>query len=241
VSPRDNSPTSPSEDPTSRLPLGSGSNDSPFSASSDSSSSHEKSNPTETDSGRPTLKVDFAQPKPLKSMTPVDPCDHSQLHMAWEAMLQKHFLVPRFTTVGQLYFGSVFTVKVHPRLEVPLPPNSSARHHTAGATPSETPGHANTDTPSSVQTTSAQLSHDYRSRVDTQGSIPVSWAAMHLARSVCTVIGCKENMWKAYRELFGEPLSTPSVIHSFRGKPIKNDPSAAVRDEFETAWSNWER
>jgi hypothetical protein len=184
---------------------------------------------------RPTLKVDSVPPNPTEGMTLVNPRDHSQLQAAWEAMLHGNFLVPRFTTVGQLYFGSVFTVKVYPRLEIPMPPSSSARLRDVDGIGSH--DRPDTDKPVSLRITK-NLCYNM-SLADNQGSRPV-WGAMHLARAVRTVAGCKENMWKAYQELLGEQLSSPPPTIS--SPIIRNvDPLADVRDAFEAAWSNWER
>jgi hypothetical protein len=76
--------------------------------------------------------------------------------------------------------------------------------------------------------------------MDSQGlSQMSSLASMHLARTVRTVIGCKENIWEAYKELFWEQLSDALVVRSPKHK--KNLDGSAGRDEFEIAWSNWER
>lgn len=62
-------------------------------------------------------------------MNPVNPRNHSQLQMAWEVMLHKNLLIARFTIVGQLYFESFFAVRLYPRLDIPVPSNSSTQHH----------------------------------------------------------------------------------------------------------------
>jgi hypothetical protein len=59
-------------------------------------------------------------------------------------------------------------------------------------------------------------------------------APMHLAKTVRTIIACKEAIWDEYCRLFinnGPPVRTPgekNKIHS-------------VRDEFEREWWNWEK
>jgi hypothetical protein len=148
VFPSAKSPTSSFENPAKRL---SGSSDSCSSKSSGTlSPSHEKPTAVETESRHPTPKVGFVPPilpKVTKNMNPVNPRDHSQLQMAWEAMLHKNFLIPRFTSVGQLYFGSFFAVQLYPRLDIPLPPNSSTRHHHVDGALSKIPDQADNHVP----------------------------------------------------------------------------------------------
>jgi len=55
-----------------------------------------------------------------------------------------------------------------------------------------------------------------------------------------TVIGCKENMWEAYHELFSDQLLDQPVLPSAQDSQLVNPPDP-VRDAFEIAWSNWER
>lgn len=68
---------------------------------------------------------------------------------------------------------------------------------------------------------------------------------MHLARTVRIVSGCKENIWEAFQELFGEDLKTRAgtVVRSSTHKHIKKhaDPMEAVRENFEEVWDHWER
>jgi hypothetical protein len=78
-------------------------------------------------------------------------------------------------------------------------------------------------------------------RVDSVMDSQVStWASMHLARTMRTVIGCKENMWEAYHELFSDQLLDQPVLPSAQDSQLVNPPDP-VRDAFEIAWSNWER
>ncbi|TFY81223.1 hypothetical protein EWM64_g2789 [Hericium alpestre] len=91
-----------------------------------------------------------------------------------------------------------------------------------------------------------------------------SWAPMHLARMVAMIKSCKENIWMTYEKLYGEG---PAVVDNEevrvrqkeqpKGpqpgeelKPVEEKPKTipkdkndktTTRDDFETAWFNWER
>jgi len=161
--------------------------------------------------------------------------------MAWDAMLQKRFLVPCYTTVCLLYFQATYTVKAHPLLKIPLPPSSWEQGE--GSSLSNLEKHFDNGTSFRRQSTQNATSDEDKSTMDSQKISRVSpWASMHLARTVRIVIGCKENIWEAYQELFGQQ---PSDRHVVRSSGYKNeqdtDLSAGVRDAFEAAWFNWER
>lgn len=64
-----------------------------------------------------------------------------------------------------------------------------------------------------------------------------SWSPMHLERMVQITKGCKEAIWESYEKLYGKgPVITP-VFGQTADKAKKN----TARDEFETAWMNWEK
>jgi hypothetical protein len=194
---------------------------------------------TDAVSSHATVNDHFVPPRLSEYSSPVDPRDHSQLQMAWDVMLQKRFLVPCYTSVCLLYFQGTYTVKSHPLLQIPLPPNSSARAETSLSS-SSSQKHPDTNVPYKPQLPS---SGSTESVLDSQGVSRVSpWASMHLARTVRTVMGCKENIWEAYLELFGEQLSARPFVRSSSNMNMQDvDLSATVRDAFESAWSNWER
>jgi hypothetical protein len=157
--------------------------------------------------------------------------------MAWDAMLQKRFLVPCYTTVCLLYFQATYTVKAHPLLQIPLPPSSWEQGERSSSL-----SNLNTNTSCRRQSTQSATSDEDKLTMDCQGINRVSlWASMHLARTVRTVIGCKENIWEAYQELFGQQPSDRHVRSSGYKNQQDTDLSAAVRDAFEAAWFNWER
>ena len=186
------------------------------------------------------------------SQSPVDSRDHTQLNEAWEAMLDKYFLTTRLTSVLQHYFSTIFSgVQCHAPIQVILPPNSGQNQKSLGPQAptlkaSEIPGpglyfdHEDED---------ALPTRDDRSSIKSQRPKKItSWASMHLARTVCTVMGCKEKIWDAYLELFGNQISAPRVVRSptdavnpaADGKSSQNQLNT-VRDAFENAWENWER
>jgi hypothetical protein len=148
-------------------------------------------------------------------------------------MLGKHFIVPHVTSVGQLYFQTFFTiVKIYPDLKIPMPPNSSAlRRNRKPQSPPMHRDRSDTDNPPDRRTTSGELPDVHSQREQ-------RLARMHLAKTVCTVTGCKEKIWETYQELFGKQLTSAPIIPASNGTDIDDvDP---VRDAFETAWFNWE-
>jgi hypothetical protein len=68
------------------------------------------------------------------------------------------------------------------------------------------------------------------------------WSAMHLAKTVQTVIACKEAIWVAYNKLFHDTLSPVHPGLTGHGKnSLKEAPPESLREEFEQEWSSWER
>ena len=169
----------------------------------------------------------------------VDPRDHSQLNKAWEAMLDKYFLTARLTSVLQHYFSTTFSdIQCYAPMQVILPPNSkqSLGQQAPALKASEVLGPG--------------LYFDHEDEPSIKNQKPkriTSWASMHLARTVCIIIGCKEKIWDAYLELFGNQPSASRVVRS--PADAVNSPDSekvgqnksAVRDVFESAWANWER
>ena len=204
------------------------------------SSSQETLFPFDSISRRSTVNRHSTTPRQSEKQTSADPRDHSRLQKAWDLMLQKRFLVPCGTSVSLFYFQATYIVKAHPLLQVPLPPSSSARDnislnfsHPSTRSPGATVSSPPPPTPSQPSS----------ENMDTQRfSQKYPWASMHLARTVRTVIGCKENMWEAYHELYGDQSIAPPVLRPSHGKNSQYAvASAAVRDAFEMDWSNWER
>ena len=68
------------------------------------------------------------------------------------------------------------------------------------------------------------------------------WSAMHLAKTVQTVIACKEAIWVAYDKLFRGTLSPVHPgLTGHRKNSLKEAPQASLREEFEQEWSSWEK
>lgn len=188
----------------------------------------------------------------LKHPKPPDPQDHSRLQRAWEEMLDTYFLSPQPLSVLPLYLSLSFSsIRSHPPLQIPLPRNSSDRQKltTQHSTSSVQLDPA---TLFELRALSAQPSSeaDYSARASVmtaegcQRSMS-SWACMHLARTVRTIVGCKESIWSAYERLYGED-PTPPVVRTTQRKPTSfrsERPSPTnhpLRDYFERDWINWE-
>ena len=208
--------------------------------------------PIETDREFDTTSTPFRLSESEENEPPVDPRDHSQLKEAWEAMLDKYFLTARITSVLQHYFSTIFfDVKCHAPIQVILPPNSEQYQKSLGR---QAPALKASEIPGpnfyfDHEDEYASPTRDDRSSIKSQRPKKItSWASMHLARTVCTVMGCKEKIWDAYLELFGNQLSTPRVVRSpadavnpVADRKFNQCQLGIVRDAFETAWANWER
>lgn len=186
----------------------------------------------------------------LKHPKPPDPQDHSRLQRAWEEMLDTYFLSPQPLSVLPLYLSLSFSnIQTHHPLQIPLPPNSSDRQplttqHSISAV------QLDPATLFELRALSAQPSFeaDYSARASimtaegSQRSMS-SWACMHLARTVRTIVGCKESIWSAYERLYGED-PTPVVVRTQRKTTLARTerPSLTnpLRDYFERDWINWE-
>ena len=160
-------------------------------------------------------------------------------------MLRKKFLMSRCPTILEFHLQTHFTdVKTHPSLEIPMPGSSATRHDRTHVTPLAH-GRADTDKLFDLRPPSSRSSNDDNISIVSQRSrLLSSWAPMHLARTANTVIACKENVWEAYRELFGSQLSSAAINRASPAKDfteVRPSPSTAVRDAFEKAWSNWDR
>ncbi|KAH7924284.1 hypothetical protein BV22DRAFT_1091159 [Leucogyrophana mollusca] len=182
---------------------------------------------------------------------PPDPRDHSRLKLAWEEMLDRSFLAPQLLSVLPFYLAASFgDIRSHPPLQVVLPQTSSRRRDVMQPSPStremldpsvvfelralggKPSGETVSDDRSSIMT-----------RKSSDRSIP-SWACMHLARTVRTIMGCKESIWEAYERLFGDDPALPPLVRSGRPKDIRQPGSQSsanpLRDYFERDWINWE-
>ncbi|KAH7913582.1 hypothetical protein BJ138DRAFT_1145796 [Hygrophoropsis aurantiaca] len=183
-------------------------------------------------------------------LQPPDPRDHSRLRLAWEEMLDTSFLAPKLLSVLPFYLSASFEeVRSHLPLQVPLPQTSSKPRDPTHPLPhiqetldpnvifelralgGNTGDEADYDDGASIMT-----------KTSFQRPLP-SWPCMHLARTVRTIAGCKESIWKAYERLFGDDPSLPPLVRSKRPKDIKSGSQSStnpLRDYFERDWINWE-
>ncbi|KAF4571514.1 hypothetical protein EYR36_008853 [Pleurotus pulmonarius] len=202
------------------------------------------------------------EPAPLESDP--HPQDHTRLKAAWEAMLSRRFLSSQLVTVLPFYLSSYFVdVQSHPSLSIPLPPNSQStlRKNSLGRTSTLDsitigdrfdPDSAFELSPSSKRR-SSEGDHTTNSttKKSSQRTVP-SWAPMHLARTVNTIVGCKEAIWEEYDQLYRDKPSSTPILKTLRPKKSLTSPNGTLnpiyletanpsaREEFDIAWANWE-
>lgn len=156
-------------------------------------------------------------------------------------MLHHRFLNPRLLSVLPFYLSSSFTeVQAYPTLHITLPPNSQVDSKDDIPSPTHFVEREPAETGEvsalyfDVQQHSFKLSSDSRtesSAASQRSSKTVStWASIHLARTVQLIRGCKEEIFEEYKKLEQSP-----EFLTFPG--LKYD----VSDEFEAAWTNWEK
>lgn len=184
-----------------------------------------------------------------KHTSPPDPRDHARLRSAWEAMLNDSFLAPNLLSILPFHLGAWFhEIQTHPPLEIPLPPNSLCKRNTRPT--AGLPGLIDPDTVFELRTLSSTESDDESTGLPDRKSPRrgvSSWASMHLARTVRTIVACKESIWRAYEKLYGNDPSIPSLVRSAQAKYLKKHFDQAqstanpLRDYFERDWMNWEK
>lgn len=167
-------------------------------------------------------------------------------------MLSDRFLAPNLISILPFYLGAWFNeIQTHPPLEVPLPPSSSCKRSTQ-PTPG-LPGLVDPDTLFELRPLSSTASPESD---DESTCSPIrksshrgvsSWASMHLARTVRTIVACKESIWQAYEKLYGQDPLIPLLVRSAQEKYLKKHFDRAqstmnpLRDYFERDWINWEK
>ena len=183
----------------------------------------------------------------IKHPSPPDPRDHARLRRAWGEMLNSSFLASNLLCVLPFHLGAWFhEIQTHPPLEVPLPPNSYRKRSPRSTT--GLPGLVDPDMLFELRTMSSiEPDDEFRSLPDRKSSRRgvSSWASMHLARTVRTIVACKESIWHAYEKLYGQDPSIPSLVRSAQAKYLKKHFEQAqstenpLRDYFEHDWINW--
>lgn len=203
----------------------------------------------DTFSGTSSTTLPFVLDAQLRHPKPPDPQDHSRLQRAWEEMLDNYFLSPQPLSVLPLYLSLSFSsIRSHHPLQIPLPRNSSDRQHQYSTPTIELdPATLFELRPLSAQP-SSEVDYSARASVMTAGGSQLSmssWACMHLARTVRTIVGCKESIWSAYERLYGDD-PTPVVVRTTQQKStsawsdLRPSPTNPLRDYFERDWINWE-
>jgi hypothetical protein len=173
--------------------------------------------------------------------------------VCWDSMLAKRFLSPQLVAVLPFYLSSIFSnVRSNPSLYIPLPRSSAIRCY---VDPMEEeskskwresinadiffdlhmPGDTAVPDMTDVSSTS---SHSQR-------TITSSWASMHLARAVQTILACKAALWSEWASLHGDNATVTPVVRTPRLKEAPRDLGEFCKDsmkaEFEQAWSNWRK
>jgi hypothetical protein len=172
------------------------------------------------------------------------PQDHTALKSAWDAMLAKRFLTAQLVTVLPFYLSSFFVdVRTHPAIQIPLPPNSHSDGGPDTPNGSETgKDYIDLDIFSHIKSSRANTSSEANNTGSTlffRRKVPLH-ASMHLAKTVQTITECKESIWAEYEKLYCSTV--PWVARSSRGgepQLLALHPSA--REDFERAWSNWQK
>ncbi|KAF9073461.1 hypothetical protein BDP27DRAFT_1289309 [Rhodocollybia butyracea] len=191
--------------------------------------------------------ITHVPPTPATSSFDTHPQDHSRLKAAWDAMLSHRFLAPQLITVLPFYLSSCFVdVKTHPTLHIPLPPNSSSdsrlfclddRSYTL-----DPEGQFELSRSTGRHSDSDENSNGHESSTSSKGPKRIfSWAPMHLARTVHTVIACKEAIWVEYAKLYSPDLPpTTTQARLKEGHRAVMSAKTAARESFDRVWSNWE-
>ena len=189
----------------------------------------------DSSSSQPREADQYTQKDPVSS---VDKRDHSRLVKAWDAMLHNRFLAPQVSSVLPFYLSTCFSdIRMMPSLHILLPPSTEQLNSSKESF--DLPGQGS-ETPRDLAELYLSLSlHGNKISVDRAAGASkapkqpwkhatiASWASIHLARSLDTIRACKDAMWEAYLEGRG-----------FGDRPEADE--GHLRDDFETAWQNWE-
>ncbi|KAJ7593263.1 hypothetical protein C8J56DRAFT_930700 [Mycena floridula] len=163
------------------------------------------------------------------------PQDHSRLKAAWDSMLTNRFLTPNIINVLPFYLSSCFVdVQSHNPLQIPLPSNST---HSALRLSEERSSWFDPEHQFDLTPYSGRKSNETADSTHDRQSFPS--ASMHLAKTVKTIVACKEALWEEYRKLYSTEL--PPVTRTSRpNEALSQSSESSAREGFDRAWSNWE-
>lgn len=185
------------------------------SSSMDSTSSAESSSPSASGNGR------FQNPH-----------DHSKLMRAWHGMLDSRFITPSIISVLPFYLSAFFQdIQMMPTVHILLPPNThqltegllDSRFQFGDAGPGEL--YLDLKTDGTRWSTDRADNPAARSKQQSKSATVSSRASIHLAKSVQMVRACKNAIRQVYLEEKGYGTEREENL---------------IREEFETAWANWE-
>ncbi|KAH8822961.1 hypothetical protein DL96DRAFT_1469812 [Flagelloscypha sp. PMI_526] len=182
----------------------------------------------------------------------LNPLDHTRLQKAWEQMLSARFISPSPASVIPFYISTTFeNILTHPPIEIEIPPNSSigsAREHALrGKRASDESSRGSGDVYSEVVGKDTPF-HASETAPGDPNVVPppavTSWAPLHLAQRVRSVMECRDAIWEAYASIYqSEQLELPPAIvrspvtgFDFRKKSVLS----TTYEAFENDWKNWE-
>ena len=183
----------------------------------------------------------------------LNPLDHTRLQKAWEQMLSARFISPSPASVIPFYISTTFeNILTHPPIEIELPPNSSiggAREHALrGKRASDESSRGSGDGYSEAVGKDIPFPTSGTASGDQDAASPpavTSWAPLHLAQRVRSVMECRDAIWEAYASIYqSEQLELPPAIvrspvtgFDFRKKSVLS----TTYEAFENDWKNWEK
>ncbi|KAF8813307.1 S-adenosyl-L-methionine-dependent methyltransferase [Phlegmacium glaucopus] len=176
------------------------------------------------------------------------PQDHTRVKTAWDAMLTTRFLSPNLLSVLPFYLTSAsFSVKVHPPILVPLPPNPGAgpllrsfqsmgslRHpdRSGGVMFDFQPALSNRSIKTDGFSLRTSLSAGSRPQ-------PAPWGSMHLAKATSVVKACRQAIWVEYKKLY-EPDALDILARTAPLEELPLEPEDyLIHRAFEVDWDNW--
>ncbi|KIY43978.1 hypothetical protein FISHEDRAFT_52130 [Fistulina hepatica ATCC 64428] len=185
----------------------------------------------------PTMQTS-PQPR-IDTMTlSTHPQDHSRLCNAWDSMLASRFLCPQLVTVLPFYLSSFFEdVHCNEPFVIRMPPNSNAPRRDESAV-HEVPAQLLMHTLLQSSGHNASTPPRQPFSVAFERLSVLNWRSMHLAKTVRTIMACKEAIWVEYEKLYKKDF--PPVARMSHPRNISSITiQSMTRDAFDSDWNNW--